>query len=74
MTDGLFDASVVDTLRAELRGGRNVPIHCISFVDRSSEALMRRIAQMSDGSYTHVEGVGGAPLPAPSPGGGRRRP
>lgn len=77
MTDGLFDASVVESLRAELRGGRNVPIHCITFIDRSSEALMLRIKQMSDGSYTHVDGVGGgapsAPAPPPPPG-GRRRP
>jgi len=76
MTDGLFDASVVDTLRGELRGGRNVPIHCISFVDRSSEALMRRIAQMSDGSYTHVDGVNGgggnSVAPAPPTPAGRR--
>ncbi|MDP1660927.1 MAG: VWA domain-containing protein [Phycisphaerales bacterium] len=75
MTDGLFDATVVESLRGELRGGRNVPVHCISFIDRSSEALMRRIAQMSDGSYTHVDGTGTPParngLP---PGGGRRRP
>ena len=76
MTDGLFDASVVDQLRSELRGGRNVPIHCISFVDRSSEALMRRIAQMSDGSYTHVEGTGGQPTnsQSPPPPARRRRP
>jgi hypothetical protein len=75
MTDGLFDASVVDQLRVELRGGRNVPIHCISFIDRSSEALMRRIKEMSDGSYTHIDGTGGnAPRngPGPGPGGGGR--
>jgi len=74
MTDGLFDASVVENLRGELRGGRNVPIHCISFIDRSSEALMRRIAQMSDGSYTHVDGTGTPParngLPHGGAGGG----
>jgi hypothetical protein len=55
MTDGLFSEDIVDDIRADLRNGRNVPIHCIAFMDKSSEPLMRKIAQMSDGSYTFVE-------------------
>lgn len=74
MTDGLFDASVVDALKVELRAGRNVPIHCITFLDRSSEALMRRIAEMSDGSYTHIDGMNGPGALPPPPQGPRRRP
>lgn len=77
MTDGLFDAGVVDTLKSELRAGRNVPIHCITLQDRSSEGLMRRIKEMSDGSYTHVDSAGSLPVngpsatpTAPAPGGG----
>lgn len=66
MTDGLFDAGVVDNLKTELRAGRNVQMHCISLIDRSSEALMRRIAQMSDGSYTHIDGSN-APMPRNRP-------
>jgi hypothetical protein len=67
MTDGLFDAGVVDNLRVELRAGRNVPMHCITLIDRSSEGLMRKIAQMSDGSYTHIDGFNSLPTPAVPP-------
>jgi hypothetical protein len=66
MTDGLFDAGVVESLRSELRGGKNVQIHCISFLDRSSEGLMRRIAQMSDGTYTHIDGINSIPQTVPN--------
>ncbi|MFT3684826.1 MAG: VWA domain-containing protein [Phycisphaerales bacterium] len=67
MTDGLFDAGVVEQLKSELRAGKNVPIHCISFLDRSSEGLMRRIADMSDGTYHHIDGINAIPTsPTPS--------
>lgn len=55
MTDGQFDESLaLDLLRmnAELK----IPIHCITFVSKEAEALMRRIAQDSGGTYTHVPG------------------
>lgn len=63
MTDGLFDVSVVGGVQAELRAGRNVPIHCLSFLDRSSEAMMRRLAEMSDGDYHHIDGMNALPTP-----------
>ncbi|MCC6661186.1 MAG: hypothetical protein IT437_09905 [Phycisphaerales bacterium] len=55
MTDGQFDESLtLDLLRmnAELK----IPIHCITFVNKEAEAMMRRIAQDSGGTYTHVPG------------------
>lgn len=62
MTDGEFNEEValeIAMLNAEIK----VPIHCIAFVSRESEEMMRRIASDSGGSYTFV--------PAPS---GRMRP
>jgi hypothetical protein len=60
MTDGEFneeDASEIAALNAEYK----VPIHCIAFVSRSSEPLMRRIASQSGGSYTFVPAPTGRP-------------
>ncbi len=56
MTDGLFDASVADRVAALNKSGRKVPVHCIAFAERGSEALMRKIAEMSGGTYTYIEG------------------
>lgn len=56
MTDGQFDPEVADQIAIRNRGGKKVPIHCITFVDDSSEELMRKIAGQSGGSYTHVKG------------------
>ncbi|HYD02260.1 MAG TPA: VWA domain-containing protein [Phycisphaerales bacterium] len=64
MTDGLFDDSLIEAVE-KMQTGRNVPIHCISLVDRSSEALMERIAKMSDGSYVHRDRFA-APVPSPA--------
>lgn len=62
MTDGLFDREIPSLVRSLNLAGRRVPIHCIALVDNSSEALMKRIANDSDGSYTFVGGVpGGRP-------------
>ncbi|MEZ6090118.1 MAG: hypothetical protein R3C05_19240 [Pirellulaceae bacterium] len=56
MTDGLFDPSVVGEV-ARLNTKRpKVQVHAISFIDNSSESLMRRIAEDSGGTYTHVPG------------------
>ena len=58
MTDGEFSEEVageIAMLNAELKA----PIHCIAFVSRESEALMRRIAHESGGSYTFVPASGG---------------
>ena len=60
MTDGRFDdpEAVARTIAARnLRGRTVVPIHCITFVERDSEQIMRRIARRSGGTYTHVEGT-----------------
>lgn len=60
MTDGVFTADVEGQLpglieRYQRDGDGRVPFYCITFVDRGSEKLMRRIANLSGGSYTHVE-------------------
>lgn len=60
MTDGLFNAEVAQTVaRLNATGERPTPVHCISFVSRESETLLRRIAEDSDGSYTHIAGPSG---------------
>ncbi len=60
MTDGEFGeeaASEIAMLNAEYK----VPIHCIAFVSRQSEALMRQIAHQSGGTYTFVPAPRGGP-------------
>jgi len=55
MTDGLFPVQVVDEVAELNRGGeKRVQIHAISFMDTSSEALMRKIASDSGGTYRRV--------------------
>jgi hypothetical protein len=56
MTDGIFDPEVADKIQVRNSGGQKVPVHAISFVDRSAEELMRRIGAQSGGSYSHIEG------------------
>ncbi len=55
MTDGEFTDSVAAVV-AQLNesGGRKTPVHCISFIDRISERLLRSIAEQSGGTYTHI--------------------
>ena len=55
MTDGEFDPDQADTILSLMRR-RNIPIHCITFRSREGEAVMRRIAAATRGTYTHVEG------------------
>jgi hypothetical protein len=55
MTDGLFSPLVADEIPALNVGHKPVPIHSISFVDRSSEAWLRKIADDSKGTYRHVD-------------------
>ena len=55
MTDGMFEPAFADEIARLNRSGRRVPIHCITFGDRSAEALMREIAGQSGGTYHHVE-------------------
>ncbi len=57
MTDGLFDSAVAEQVsRWNKQDRRIVPIHCIAFGTRDSEALMREIAQASGGSFTYIAG------------------
>jgi hypothetical protein len=57
MTDGLFTERAVDEIaRLNRQSGRGAQIHTISFMDTSSETLMRRIASDSGGRYRHVAG------------------
>jgi hypothetical protein len=56
MTDGLFDAGIADRVAAMNRTGKKIPIHCIAFAEKGSEALMRRIAEQSGGTYNYIEG------------------
>lgn len=56
MTDGQFDPHVVTQIRRlNTTAQRPVPIHTITFVDRSAAHLMRTIARESDGTYRHVD-------------------
>jgi hypothetical protein len=62
MTDGVFtpdiEAKLPGMIEKFQRQGDDarVPIHCITFVDRGAEKLMRRIARQTGGTYTHVAG------------------
>jgi hypothetical protein len=58
MTDGQFEPSVAVEL-ARLNVEDRIPIHCICFVSKEAEALMKKIAEDSGGTYTYVAGPGG---------------
>lgn len=60
LTDGEFDPSVAEYI-AQANRQSKVPIHCIALVNSAAEPLMRRIAQDSGGTYTHVPAVTGGP-------------
>ncbi len=55
MTDGLFDGEIASRVARMNKGGRTIPVHCIAFGERGSEALMRKIADESGGTFTFVE-------------------
>lgn len=57
MTDGEFSQDVALEI-ARLNADYRVPIHCIAFVSRDSEALMKQIAADSGGTYTFVQEAG----------------
>lgn len=59
LTDGEFSRpdEVVVTVNSINKSTR-IPIHCITFVNPASEAIMRVIAKESGGTYTHVPGRG----------------
>lgn len=61
MTDGVFEAGRAEQLvalidRVNRKGGKRTQLHCITFIERESEKLMRRLARLSGGTYTHIEG------------------
>ncbi|MFG0292597.1 MAG: hypothetical protein ACF8MJ_05530 [Phycisphaerales bacterium JB050] len=59
MTDGAFsNAETVaeEIARLSRSTGKIVPIHCITFIERDAEEIMKVIARQSNGSYTHVTG------------------
>lgn len=60
MTDGEFSEEVANDIAA-LNAEYKVPVHCIAFVSRNSEDLMRRIAKESGGTYTFVAAPAGRP-------------
>lgn len=55
MTDGEFSDTEADRILAIFQR-MNIPIHCITFRSREGEALMRRIATATRGTYTHIAG------------------
>lgn len=55
MTDGEFADDEAERILATF-GRRNIPIHCITFRSREGEAVMRRIAAATRGTYSHIEG------------------
>ncbi|MEM9167467.1 MAG: vWA domain-containing protein [Planctomycetota bacterium] len=57
MTDGEFDGRIADQIIAMNRE-RPTPIHCITFVTPAAAGLMQRIADSSNGTYTHIPGAG----------------
>lgn len=56
MTDGQFDPAVAEKIAFLNRGDKRVPVHCLAFMDRSAEPLMKEIAEKSGGTYTFIEG------------------
>ena len=55
MSDGLFDEKVCDKVRVA-RGNKLIAIHTISFIDKSGESVMRRIAEENRGAYRFEPG------------------
>lgn len=58
MTDGEFDKDYANQI-ARLNADFKIPIHCITFVSKEGEEVMRKIAADSGGTYTHFAGPGG---------------
>jgi hypothetical protein len=58
MTDGEFDKDVANKI-ARLNAEARIPIHCITFISKQGEEVMRKIAADSKGTYAHVAGPGG---------------
>lgn len=54
MTDGEFNESIADII-IRRNNEKPLPIHCITFVSQEGEAVMRRIARETSGTYTHID-------------------
>ena len=53
MTDGEFDEGIADII-IRRNQDRPIPVHCITFMTRSAEPIMKRIANSTGGTYTHI--------------------
>lgn len=58
MTDGEFDEGAATQI-ARMNAEWHIPIHCITFVSREGEKVMKKIAADSGGTYAHFSGPGG---------------
>jgi hypothetical protein len=58
MTDGQFNDPATAGQIIALNRESPSPIHCITFVTRDGEADMKRIAEATGGTYTHIPGKG----------------
>jgi hypothetical protein len=58
MTDGEFDPANIAEI-ARLNAEFHIPIHCISFISREGEPLLKKITEQSGGTYKHFAGSGG---------------
>jgi hypothetical protein len=66
MTDGEFARGNEDKVAAQITqlsrsGPRPVPVHCITFIEKSGEKIMQLIARSTGGKYRHVAGVPAVP-------------
>lgn len=55
MTDGEFDPKYAHQI-ISLNTVPRVPVHCITLISRDGEQTMRRIAEETGGTYTHIPG------------------
>ncbi|PHQ82506.1 MAG: hypothetical protein COB69_01830 [Phycisphaera sp.] len=53
MTDGEFDEGIAEIIIRRNKD-RPIPVHCITFMTRSAETVMKRIASSTGGTYTHI--------------------
>lgn len=53
MTDGEFEDGVAELI-IRRNQERPIPVHCITFMSRNAEDIMRRIASETGGTYTHI--------------------
>ncbi len=64
MTDGEFHPDTIDAI-LQTHAKLDIPVHCITFVNDAAEPYMRRLAQSTGGSYTHIAGTANLPNQLP---------